>query len=371
MKYTVAVKKCLTYNISELTSAIENSLQLLGGLNKFIKKGEKVLLKPNLLTSQKSELACTTHPEFIRAVIKIVRKAGVEPYLGDSPGYHPIQRVLSVSGIKKVCEEENVPVVPFETPIEVKIPDGQFVKSLIIAKEVLNFDKIINLPKLKNHSLTQFTCATKNIYGVVPGLRKTQYHMRFPHAYLFLKMLIDLNRIIKPTLSIVDGVIGMEGEGPLGGIPKKVGVIMAGVNSIAVDYVAAKIINYDPDQLLLIKIAKESGFGGYSKDKIIVKGDKIDDLIVKDFKTLRPADLVGHGILFKIKRLIYKRILIKEPVVKRKMCQACQECIKICPAQTISLKNKKAKIKHNKCIHCYCCAEMCRYNAIKLTYFNI
>lgn len=371
MKYNVSALKCTSYKFSELSAIMEKSINLLGGINKFIQKGDKVLLKPNLLTSKDTEKACTTHPEFIRAVIKIIKKTGAHICLGDSPAFHSIQKVLKVSGIKKVCDEEKVPIVVFKEIKEIKNKDAFFVKSFHIAREVFQFNKIINLPKLKNHSLVQVTIALKNIFGVIPGLRKAQYHLRFPDPYLFSKMIIDLNMTIKPTLSIVDGIIGMEGEGPLSGTPRKVNVIVAGADSVSVDYICSQILGYNPLKILAINAAKEADFGGYSLDKINIKGDNLSNLQIPDFKKIKPTAATGQGLVPGIKNFIYKHIIVKKPVVKPNLCEGCQECVKICPAQAIAFINKKAKINYKKCIRCYCCSEICQFKAIKLTRFTI
>lgn len=366
MKYNVSIVKCNTYSYSTLVSKIEKAIELCGDITKFIKKGEKILLKPNLLSPKEPEKACTTHPEFLRAIIKIVKNAGAYPFVGDSPALHSFEKVVSVSGIKKVCEQENVPLVPFKTPWLVKNKNGKLIKSFVIAKEITEFDKIINIPKLKNHSLTLITVAVKNLFGVIPGLRKGQYHLRFHDAYRFSQMLVDLNMIVKPVLTIVDGIIAMDGDGPAVGNPKNTNLIIAGDDTVAVDYISSIIMNYKPEDIPVIKAAKEANFGGFYLDLINLRGEKLEKVIVRDFQTLKPPI---KGLRATIIQFISKNFIIKRPRIKKSRCTGCGDCVRICPAHTITLKNSKAVINYKNCIRCYCCFEICRFKAIKLTRF--
>ncbi len=308
--------------------------------------------------------AVLTHPEFVRAVIRIIKSREAFCAVGDSPAVGPAEIVASIGGIKKVCQQENVPIIDLKTPLKINTPDGRIAKSLFIAREIYKFDKIISLPKLKNHSLTGITGAVKNLYGVIPGLRKAKYHFRFKSIEEFSSLLIELNLRVKPCMNIVDGIIGMQGDGPNSGDPKKMGLIIMGDNTVAVDYIASTIMNYNPDDIPFIKIAKNYKFGGYQKNLINVKGESLKKSIVKDFKVIKPrkSPEMGSGFL----RKVIINLIIKKPVIIKNQCIGCEECAKICPAKTITLIDKKAVISYNKCIKCYCCSEVCSQNAIKL-----
>jgi len=364
VKYPVSIIKCDKYELSEVERSIEKSINLIGNLKDFIHKGDKVLLKPNMLSPKEPDKACTTHPIFLKAVIRIIKKAGGIPSVGDSPAIHTANRVASASGIARICKEENVQLIELKTPFKIKNPNGKIIKSFVVAKEITQFDKIINLPKLKTHSLTLITVGVKNLFGVIPGIRKGKYHFRFQDPYRFSQMLVDLNMVVKPTLTIVDGIVGMEGEGPAAGNPKQIGVIIAGTDTVAIDYVSSIVINYNPLDIPTIQAAREVKLGGYSFELIDTKGVNIKDVIVKNFKTLTPKK--SHSLIVQAISVLGKNLFLKKPVIQKKICIGCGECSKICPAQTIKIVNGKAVINYDNCIRCYCCFEICRYNAIKL-----
>lgn len=308
--------------------------------------------------------AVLTHPEFVRAVIRIIKNREAFCTVGDSPAVGSAEITASIGGIKKVCQQENVSIIDLKTPLKINTPDGKIAKSLFIAREIYKFDKIISLPKLKNHNLTGITGAVKNLYGVIPGLRKAKYHFRFKNIEEFNSLLIELNLRVKPCMNIMDGIIGMQGDGPNSGDPKKIGLIIMGDNTVALDYIASTIVNYNPDDIPFIKIAKDYKFGGYKKNLIDVKGESLKKSIVKDFKTIKPrkSPEIGSGFL----RKVIVNLMIKKPVIIKNQCNGCSECAEICPAKTITLINNKAVISYNKCIKCYCCSEVCSQNAIKL-----
>jgi len=324
----VSLSKCSTYQESELLSSIKKSLDLIGGLPSFVKPGQKVLLKVNMLGAHHPDKAVTTHPEFLRAVIKLVKEVGGTPFVGDSPGFDNAKKSAEVSGYLKVCSEERVPFVYFNESAEVKNPNGKRFKSFQIAKAVLDADVIINLPKFKTHGLTGITCAVKNMFGCVPGLLKSEYHVKVPTRKEFNIMLLDLLEVVKPALNIVDAVVGMEGEnGPHAGDPKFIGLIAVSADAEVVDQALYDAVA-DTD-FKLVKLLPE----------IVVPGPSFVRKIVRSF-------------------------LLEKPVVKKKKCTSCKICGKVCKSQAISYPSKYPKFDYNKCIRCFCCAEMCPEHAI-------
>ncbi|MBU1076411.1 MAG: DUF362 domain-containing protein [Spirochaetes bacterium] len=284
--------------------------------------------------------------------------------VGDGPAVNISKQIASFSGVKKICEEEGVSIIDLKTPKKILTPDGKIAKFIYIARELDDFDKIINLPKLKNHGLTQITVAGKNLYGVIPSLRKIEYHFKYKEITEFNSLILELNRIVKPVINIVDAIVGMEGNGPGAGDPKQCNSIIMGSDTIAVDYIAARIMNYDPDSIPYFQTAREYNYGGYKEELIKLKGDRLEDRIVKDFKTIKGKSSPKMVPLFL--QNIISQFIIKKPVISKLKCIGCGKCLKVCPPKVITLKNKKAKIKYKGCIKCYCCFEVCPEKAINL-----
>lgn len=360
----MSLRRCDSYDPDRIEECLSIGFNDLGGIEQFFKKGDKVLLKANLLSPSKAEKASVTHPQFIRAVIRIIKKVGASCFVGDSPAVNSVDTVAKMSGIKQMCEQESVSLIDLKTPIQVDTPQGRIAKTITIADELSKFDKIINLPKLKNHGLTQITVAAKNLYGVIPGLRKSEYHFRYKDINQFNSMLIELNQIVQPDLNIVDGIVGMEGDGPMSGDPRNADVIIMGDNTMAVDYVAASVMNYQPENIPIFNTAKEYDFGGYQKEMINVLGEDLESCIIKDFKTIKGS--TSPEMFPKPLQWIISHFMVKKPLIKHPKCIGCGKCVKICPAKTIKLNRKKAYITYKNCINCYCCSEICPYKAIQL-----
>jgi uncharacterized protein (DUF362 family)/Pyruvate/2-oxoacid:ferredoxin oxidoreductase delta subunit len=374
----VAIVRCDNYEKELVYNAVEKSINLLGGIEKFVKKGEKVLIKPNLLSPKKPEKAVTTHPEIVRAIIKLVKKVGGIPYVGDSPGGAIIgsnesSRLLATidkywleSGLKKVCEEENAQLVSFETGgVEIfKIKNRKYTPEVYISKTVMSFDVIISVPKLKTHGMVLFTGAIKNLFGCVPGLRKANYHKQAIHPDNFSQLLVDIYSIVKPKLSIFDGVYGMDGNGPSAGRIKHIGVIISGEDAVAVDSVASKIIGFkNPNEIPTTKIAYKQHLGESDLTKIEILGDKLEDFVQKDF--LKPSNAILKTVPQWLVNLMSK-IIWSYPEIDETKCTICKMCLRSCPVGAIEMEGKYPKVNRKKCITCMCCHEVCNYYAINI-----
>jgi uncharacterized protein (DUF362 family) len=206
-------------------------LEPFGGMESFVKRGEKVLLKVNLLSAREPQKAVTTHPETVRAVAKAVKKAGGKPYIGDSPAgmfsNRALMKAYKQSGLEEIANGEKIPLNYDTSSKKLDIPQGKRLKKFPVCDFILDADKIIALPKLKTHSFQYMTLACKIMYGAVPGLTKAKYHAQFPTRNAFADMMLDILTVIKPQLYIMDGIVGMQGQGPGGGDPVKLGLILA------------------------------------------------------------------------------------------------------------------------------------------------
>jgi uncharacterized protein (DUF362 family)/NAD-dependent dihydropyrimidine dehydrogenase PreA subunit len=335
---------------------IETVLKPLGGMEQFVKKNEKVLLKVNLLSAKAPEKAVTTHPEFVRAVAKAVREAGGEPYIGDSPAgvfsIRSLKKAYARSGLENLAKEEEIPL-NFDTGTKkLDIPNGKRLRQSPICNYALNADKVIALPKLKTHSFQYMTLACKIMYGVVPGLTKAKYHAQFPSRVSFADVIIDILAILKPHLYIMDGIVGMEGQGPGSGDPVKMDLVLASTDDVAMDISVCKILGVEPVALPVLKRAKIRGLW---PERIDYPIQSPADVAVKGFRLPNTADHLLTG----------KKPPRKSPVITDK-CTACGDCERICPKGAVTVQGRRAELTYAKCIRCYCCHEVCPEDAIML-----
>ncbi|MCX5904130.1 MAG: DUF362 domain-containing protein [Proteobacteria bacterium] len=365
MSTTVSIVRCPEYREEQVYKSIAEALDLLGGLRQFISPGEKVLLKPNLLIGRPPEKCVTTHPLVVKAVARMVREAGAFPVIGDSPQLDSARKACDKCGIGDVARELGVEIVEFE-PVDLSNPDGRVFKNFTLGKVVKEVDKIINLAKLKTHSLTTLTLAVKNMFGCVPAARKGQWHVRTHTAgkEYFARMLLDLYYFVKPTLNIVDGIIGMEGQGPGFGDPRPIGLVIAGADGVAVDRVIAEIVNIPAEQVPILMVALRDGYGTGRLEEIAVLGESIEGVKVADFKTPQFQDMMAK-IPGPIMRLL-KAYLTAQPTVKKEQCVECEMCLRACPRECITHPAGAIRINEEACIQCLCCMEICPQGAIEL-----
>ena len=353
----VAISRCEDYDGTNVAEAVKKAISFLGGIGSFVRPGMKVLLKPNMLSPHPPEDAVTTHPEVIRAVVRLVKEAGAVVSLGDAPGGygHNIDEILEKSGIRKVVEEEGVEVKKFTL--------SKLVEGIPISRHVLESDLVISMPKFKTHSITVITAAVKNMFGAVVGLYKAECHSRAPREEDFSKIMAKVFSIVKPQLTIVDGVMGMEGDGPASGIVRKMNLIMAGADAVAIDACIAKIIGLEPLDVIVTKEAYKAGLGEADLAYIETVGDDINDFIVKDFKLPQttPLKFMPKSVVSSVMSLIRFK-----PFIDTGLCKRCNLCKVTCPVDCITIEKDNCAIDYNKCIRCLCCHEVCPYKAISI-----
>ncbi len=341
-----------TYSIP----GIDKLLEPLGGMARYINKGDRVLLKVNLVAARKPERAVTTHPEFVRAVARAVKNAGGIPFIGDSPGgvfsFKNLKKAYKLSGLVDLAKEENIPL-NYDTSVKkLDLPKHMRQKRLPVCKYVLDADKIIALPKLKTHSSQYMTLACKIMYGAVPGLTKAMYHAQFPTKVAFADMLIDVLCMVQPQLFIMDGILGMQGQGPSSGDPINLGFALASADPVAMDIAICKMIGIEPVGIPVLKRAKVRGL--WPKE-IIYPILKPECNLIEGFVLPNTAAHLRTG-----ERASKKRPLITEN------CIGCGECERICPRGAVKVCNGIATVDYSKCIQCFCCHEICPEEAIRL-----
>lgn len=371
MTSTVSLISCDEYNEEKIFNAVKTAVDLVGGIKSFVSAGSRVLIKPNLLSGKPPENAVTTHPTVLSAVVKLVREAGGIPVVGDSPAvegnnnFEKFKKVCEVTGIIDVVNKLNVELVHFNASrVEIENPAGKVFKKFIVTGELQKCDLIINLCKLKTHGLALITGAVKNIFGTVPGLLKGQYHMRVPHRPEFSQMVVDLYQAVRPALSIMDAVVGMDGNGPGSGNPRQIGAIIASTDAVALDSVACQICDKDPYLLLTCKYGEEQGVGIADPKKINIVGEPVEKFKVKDFEVL--VEDVSRKPVMRFIINTFREKTTAKPVVDYKKCTKCGTCYESCVPKAISMPDGYPDINYNVCIKCYCCHEVCPDGAITL-----
>ena len=256
---TVAIVRCSSYDPVVVQEAVARGLQLLGGAEAFVNPGETILLKPNLLTGRSPERVVTTHPSVFRAVALALQSAGAKLTYGDSPGFGKPQTAAQKAGLLNVAREMDIPLADFTHGDIVSFPEGMQNKQFMIARGALSADGIVSLPKMKSHGLTRMTGAIKNQFGCVPGPLKAEFHARLPMVDLFSQMLVDLNRLLKLRLFVMDGIIAMEGNGPQNGTPRAMNVLLLSSDPVALDATVCRMMDLNPTLVLPIQYGVKFG----------------------------------------------------------------------------------------------------------------
>jgi uncharacterized protein (DUF362 family)/ferredoxin len=362
MKSTVSIVRCQTYNEEEVLEGLRRSIDLIGGIKKLVKSGDRVLLKPNLLYGKAPEKAVTTHPSIVKGMIQIVREAGGIPFIGDSPSIGSLTRAAEKAEIKRVADENKCPLMEFNKPIFPPKGGGRFFKQLEIDQGVLEADVVINLPKWKTHGMMLLTLGVKNLFGCIPGPRKALWHLKAGEdRKLFAQMLIDLYQIIQPSLTILDGIVGMEGNGPGSGDPIQLGLILASRDPLSLDQVVCDLLRIPRKSLMTNQVAFEEGMG---KDGIEVVGERLEEIRIPRFRLPAPSQPDWDLPRFLQKAL--KNALTSKPVVDEEVCNACNRCLEICPPKVLSREERGLVFDYGKCIRCFCCQEVCPEGAISI-----
>jgi uncharacterized protein (DUF362 family)/Pyruvate/2-oxoacid:ferredoxin oxidoreductase delta subunit len=368
MKSTVAVVACEGYYYPNVLKAVKRGIDLLGGISQFAATGENILLKPNLLAGEPPEKAVTTHPAVFKAVAEVFKEAGANVSYGDSPGLAQPHRAAAKAGLYQVAQELSLPLADFKDGSWVPFPEAKISKTLKIAAGVLASDGLVSLPKLKTHGFTRLTGAVKNQFGCVPGLVKGEYHVKMPDIFDFSRVLVEINLMVKPRLSIMDAVIAMEGNGPRSGDPFPMKALIMSTDPAALDATACRLIHLNPNHVPYLPIAREVGLGTHLAEEIELVGDDITPMIRKDFDVVRkPPHRYASAEDFPT---FLKRLISPKPVINYNACIRCGECIKICPVKEKAVnwdkeeKDRKPVYNYDLCIRCYCCQEICPSRAI-------
>jgi uncharacterized protein (DUF362 family) len=314
MTSSVSLLQATSYELSVLRSSIVSLLAPFGGMSAFVKPGDRVLLKPNLLTGARPTKECVTRPEIVYCVAQLVIEAGGKPFLGDGPAFGSALGVAKANGYLPIIQELNVPIIEFHGQRYETVSD-EF-DHLLLSKETMDADVVINLPKVKSHVQITLTMGVKNLFGCVPGKMKAWWHMEAgKDADRFGQMLVETARAVAPDLTILDGIIGHEGNGPSGGEPRKLGLLAASADVFALDRAIVAILQVDPDRIPTVRMSKRMGLCP-ELDEIEFPLAKPEDLILSDWKLpdkMMPIDFGAPRVVKSTFKHLYVRF-IKEPM---------------------------------------------------------
>jgi uncharacterized protein (DUF362 family) len=366
---TVALVQNTEYATEQVEASVRQAVDLLGGMARFVQRGQRVLVKPNLLQSSDPEKAIVTHPTVVRAVVKLAQEAGGRVLIADNPFVPPTGR----RGWDNLYERVDYAAIAAETGAELNYgivpqqrshPEGRLIKLVDTSSFLSEADVVISVPKLKTHGLMRYTGAIKNLFGTVPGTIKAGYHVKLQTSERFAEMLLDLVTFVNPSLTVMDAIVGMDGDGPSAGHPFPIGGILAAADPVALDVAAVGLVGHEPMAVPTVAGAAARGWTTGRLSDLEIVGEALVAMRVSGFD-LPPGGRSEMDYVPDFLRPLGTRLLVPSPFVTEQ-CIGCGLCIEHCPVQTISRINGRAQIGLSGCIRCYCCHEVCPEQAIEL-----
>ncbi len=376
-KAPVAIDECKEYDLQAVKKLLEDQFSRLIADRDFF-RNKNIVIKPNLLMKANPSDSITSHPVVVEAVIETLKN--YDPCsitIAESPGgpYSPatLKIIYNSTGMTKVAEKTAINI-NYDTSFEnVSYHNGKVCKNFDIITPILNADIIVNICKLKTHSLTTMSGAVKNLFGTIPGIHKFEMHTRFKDLSIFEPMLVDLcsfhcSRV--PVLNVCDAIYGMEGNGPSGGDVRNFGLLLSSLNPFNLDSVCSAILGIE-NKVGFIEEGKKRGYCPFSAKDITISGKEISKYKINDVKLPETKSLWFLKNLPTLFGGKLNKFFEPKPDIIKNKCIGCGECMRSCPASTIVLINTKksrkiAKIIPDKCIKCYCCQELCPIRAVKI-----
>lgn len=368
---TVNIVRCNDYEYENVRKAVYEALEGIDAIRSKLAGGSRVLVKTNLLMRKDPDDAVTTHPAVVEAIVSYLQELGCKVIIGDSPGgpytEWNLRAVYKAAGMFEVAEKTGCELNFNTEVLEVSNPEAKRLKSMQIIKIAKEVDFVVSAAKLKTHGMMTFTGAVKNLFGVIPGLVKADYHFRLNSVDNFADHLVDICEAVRPVFSVIDGIDGMEGDGPSAGEKRHVGLIMASDSPYAVDTAASSIIGMEPMIVPTIRAASQrSLFSGNIKD-VVLKGVQLGEIKIEPFKL--PASINVNFVGGRVPKAFEKVImntLRPKPIFNFDLCVSCGDCKRSCPPGIIDMSSGKPVPDLNKCIRCFCCHELCPKKAVDI-----
>lgn len=366
----VSVAACADYDENRMDAAVERHFAMLDPENRLIRPGARVVIKPNLVMRRPPEDASTTHPAFVAAIVRAVQKRGGVAVIAESPGgpytRARLRSVYEGTGMAGVAEKTGALLNVDTGSRVVKTENAVECPSFEIIDPVADADVVISAAKLKTHAMMGFSGAVKNLFGSVPGLQKPEFHYRFPDPARFGGMIVDLCETVRPALAFLDGVVGMEGDGPTGGKARKIGVTLASLNPHALDLLACALIGFSAEEVPTLRAAVARGLCPADAGQLEIVGDDPAPYFLRDYRKPKTAELdFGEKFPPAIQKAV-RALLTPRPRIRKNSCVGCGKCAESCPTGAARVSGGKAGINYAKCIRCYCCHEMCPYRAVDI-----
>lgn len=367
MDTRVFVAACPEYGRAD--EAVRRVLDSFGGAAAILNGRKTVLVKPNLVMPKKPNTAATTHPSVVAAVCRAFVEAGATVSLIDSTiaphSVAVLNMLYKTCGMDQAAAESGASLSFDVATRKIENPANRTLKSFRCLSPVLDAELVVTVGKTKTHGLAYMTGAVKNLFGTLPGTDKPNTHRKYPAAEDFLSAIVDICETVNPGFALLDGVIGMEGDGPTAGTPKELGVVIGGFNPHAVDLAACRLMSLRPERVPALIEAASRGLVPRSPEQLDWLGDDPAPLITP-FRPPKTERVGGFFLRHLIPKGLNKRLrnlTARYPVITSR-CVGCGDCERICPQKTISMREGKAVVDPRQCIKCYCCHEFCPARAI-------
>jgi len=364
----VYLSRCRSYSLEEVRAAIRS---ILDRMDFKLPHNKTVFLKPNIMTQNRPGQHTVTHFSLVAVLCELLSANGCRVQIGDSIAFYQTgltRKAFQTTGMQDVARRYGAELIALDEDKLVSIPSGYAPwAELFIPRSILDADLVFNIPKLKTHSGLRFSGAIKNMFGVLPGGYKQKIHMWTANDFELSDVFLDLERILRPALHLMDGVYGLDGGPTAFGKPAAMGYIIASRNAAALDTAACRMIGYQPEDIPALARALDH--------KLISDFENIEVHLpdtIERVRDIKPVKLFKHLKKGPVPLCVQKKgaFILHTPVVpiiKTERCSRCWECLDFCTPGAVSLGDDSYPgIDSKRCIQCYTCLAACREGAFRI-----